>query len=262
MNIYCNKCERDLDISEFSKNPKKKLGVNNICRDCHSKYRREHYISNKEKVYKQVRSYRQNNLEKYKNVNSKSYNRKSRVVIEGNIFIPKHHSFSKKAGRTIEDNCIICNNIIYKSVTDIKTDRRRFCSKECRATLKKSKYYNYLYDIKKRAKKINREFLLTEEFIKHLLEFKQSNKCAITNVPISLNEPTIDKTIYETASLDRINSLKGYTEDNVQWVALGINYMKLDHSEEDMHKLLKLIKENYIQVPKAAVVSTLQKCDL
>jgi hypothetical protein len=48
--------------------------------------------------------------------------------------------------------------------------------------------------------------------------------------------------------LDRIDSKKGYTKDNVQWLALGINYMKLDFEESELHRILKLVKENYTSV--------------
>lgn len=45
--------------------------------------------------------------------------------------------------------------------------------------------------------------------------------------------------------LDRIDNTKGYIVGNVQWVALGINYMKLSKTDEDVHKLLRLVLEYY-----------------
>jgi hypothetical protein len=42
-----------------------------------------------------------------------------------------------------------------------------------------------------------------------------------------------DKHGETTASLDRINSKKGYTKDNVQWVHKWINFMKQDLDEEE-----------------------------
>lgn len=48
---------------------------------------------------------------------------------------------------------------------------------------------------------------------------RQDKKCALTGIEIQLTEP-------KNASLDRIDSNKGYTKDNVQWVHLQINRMK------------------------------------
>lgn len=56
------------------------------------------------------------------------------------------------------------------------------------------------------------------------------------------------KTLHGSASLDMIDSSRGYTEDNVQWVCLGINYMKLNYSDEDLHLLLGMIKEKYVGI--------------
>lgn len=47
-----------------------------------------------------------------------------------------------------------------------------------------------------------------------------------------------------TASLDRIDSSKGYLENNVQWVHKDINWMKQDYSHEEFLQYCKLIYEN------------------
>lgn len=59
------------------------------------------------------------------------------------------------------------------------------------------------------------------------LFLKQNRKCALTGVPLSfpvLQGRLRGSTI--TASLDRIDSTKDYTIDNVQWVHKHINIMK------------------------------------
>jgi hypothetical protein len=75
-------------------------------------------------------------------------------------------------------------------------------------------------DIKNNAKIRNLEFLVSMEFLWELY-LKQGAKCALSGLDIKLK--LIDwkgkgtrKDI--TASLDRIDSTKAYTEDNVQWV--------------------------------------------
>jgi hypothetical protein len=85
----------------------------------------------------------------------------------------------------------------------------------------------YWYQMINGAKSRNLTFLLTIEKAWDIF-LKQDKKCALTGTPIQLNHP-------KTASLDRIDSSKGYTEDNVQWVHLKVNVMKMDLSEKELY---------------------------
>lgn len=56
-----------------------------------------------------------------------------------------------------------------------------------------------------------------------------------------------------TASLDRIDSTKGYTLDNIQWVHKHINVMKMDLDQEYFIKLCKLVtkkSKNGVQITR------------
>ena len=77
------------------------------------------------------------------------------------------------------------------------------------------------------AKQNGAEFLLTEIFIEKLYE-KQDHKCALSGqVFSSLNE----------VSIDRVDSKKGYTEDNVQLVLYAFNRMKSDFTAEEFYSM-------------------------
>jgi hypothetical protein len=71
------------------------------------------------------------------------------------------------------------------------------------------------------------------------LFIRQDKLCALTNVPISLRKYGEDTT--SNASLDRIDSSKGYTKDNCQWVLKNINLMKQDLDEKEFISLCKLV---------------------
>lgn len=60
------------------------------------------------------------------------------------------------------------------------------------------------------------------------LFIKQNRRCALSGelILLGINGKR------QTASLDRIDSSKGYTIDNVQWVHKSINKMKMDISDE------------------------------
>jgi len=80
-----------------------------------------------------------------------------------------------------------------------------------------------------RARHSNLEFNLTIEFLWELF-LKQDRKCALTGVPIKF--PKQGERSKGTASLDRIDSSKGYFPENVRWTHKTINLMKLKHSDK------------------------------
>lgn len=87
------------------------------------------------------------------------------------------------------------------------------------------------------------ELSITAEYAWNLF-LKQSGKCALTGVVI-----TLPKDCYEsikgisTASLDRIDSSKGYVEGNIQWTHKQINKMKMSFSQDILMKWCKTIYE-------------------
>ena len=74
------------------------------------------------------------------------------------------------------------------------------------------------------------------------LFLEQDRKCAITGIVIDFGT-TVRKND-QTASLDRIDSSKGYIEGNVQWVHKVVNRMKWDMEQEDFINWCKVISEN------------------
>jgi hypothetical protein len=60
---------------------------------------------------------------------------------------------------------------------------------------------------------------------------QQDRKCALTGIPIHF--PTGRYIPDGTASLDRIDSTKGYTIDNIQWLHRIVNYMKQKTSQTE-----------------------------
>lgn len=60
------------------------------------------------------------------------------------------------------------------------------------------------------------------------LFLKQDGKCALSGEVIYFGETGLCP---HTASLDRIDSAKGYTQDNIQWVHTKINIMKNRYSQ-------------------------------
>lgn len=100
----------------------------------------------------------------------------------------------------------------------------------------------YWANIKSGARQINIEFDINIEQAWNQFE-KQNGKCAISGVLLRFRSPYEDK-ICQTASLDRIDSNKGYTINNIQWVHKTVNRIKWALSQDEFIEWCKIIAEN------------------
>ena len=96
-------------------------------------------------------------------------------------------------------------------------------------------WYNHIRGSKGR-KQI--ELTITKEYVWDLF-IKQNRKCSLSGIDLRFPIKHKDKTY--TASLDRIDSSKGYIEGNVQWVHKDINMMKRIYTQEHFIKMCKLV---------------------
>lgn len=99
---------------------------------------------------------------------------------------------------------------------------------------------SHFSSIKSGAKIRGLEFKITIEYVWNLY-VQQNKRCALTNLPINFTEKVRD--FNGTASLDRIDSSKGYIEGNVQWVHKYINKMKWDLSQKEFIKFCILVAD-------------------
>ena len=91
-------------------------------------------------------------------------------------------------------------------------------------------------NIRQHARLRNISFDIKVEDIWNLY-VSQNKKCALSGVEISFDK----KRGKTTASLDRIDSSKGYTPGNVQWVHKEVNRIKTDMPLGDFLKWVELI---------------------
>ena len=89
-------------------------------------------------------------------------------------------------------------------------------------------------------------FEITIEYIWDLF-LKQDRKCALSGMPISFPAKS---TGLRSASLDRIDSSKGYVEGNVQWLHKDVNMIKGSYSQKYFLEICKKI------------VDTTDKCEI
>lgn len=105
--------------------------------------------------------------------------------------------------------------------------------------------YTHYSKIIREAKIRNITFDISIKFLWELYE-KQNKKCALSGEPIKFSSKV--HIFDRTASLDRIDSNKGYTKDNVQWVHKDINMMKQTHNNEEFLLWCKKITKHNLGV--------------
>lgn len=116
--------------------------------------------------------------------------------------------------------CIGCYNKAHAFKQDPKITAAKYTLKKCRNKGRKE-----------------HEITVTVEDLINLLN-TQKGKCAYTNLPMALPTHRGCGDNRLCASLDRIDSSKGYTQDNIQWVISPINLMKNKLSDLEMKELL------------------------
>lgn len=139
---------------------------------------------------------------------------------------------------------------------EIFPPKRKFCCRNHKNTYNSKHLYNYKYTKNYRGRN-------KENYLKHLLSYKrryetitldnliklwdeQKGKCAISGLELTFTQSS-GFTI-TNASIDRINSNKGYELDNIQLVGSMINRMKTDLPQDEFIKLCGIIWEKNAQV--------------
>lgn len=107
--------------------------------------------------------------------------------------------------------------------------------------------FTFLTKVRRNAKLRNLECSITIEDIWDIY-ISQNKKCYFTDLDIGFHDSkTHTGLLTSTASLDRIDSSRGYTKDNCCLVAKDINFMKQDLSVDKFLNYCKLIIKKYEQ---------------
>jgi len=114
--------------------------------------------------------------------------------------------------------------------------------KECRG---KGYLSEWIANIKNRVKAKGWDFEIDAAFIQELFS-KQSGKCALTKIPFTFNFEkckTVKKDPF-SPSIDRIDSAKGYTKDNVRLVCMVVNLALNEFGDDTFSKMCRAFVQN------------------
>lgn len=166
--------------------------------------------------------------------------------------------------------CFICKKNFERRDVEIKRNeilgRNNFCSKKCAGKcwianipehtkrhdhLKKgserdefSPYRPFMKICKNRVKDCGRELDISLQDLKEQWE-KQDGKCPFTGWDMKFDECHKKKGLKKTpdrASLDRIDSSKGYVKGNIQFVSLIAQYAKNDWNGDVIFEFANAVK--------------------
>lgn len=140
-----------------------------------------------------------------------------------------------------------CGDIVYRRTHHLK---RGNCScKKCKAIEEAKKWgfeeirQHHWATIQRQAAKREIEFGISVQYAWDLF-LKQNRRCALSGLPISFSSTKQGHATGETtASLDRIDSSKGYIESNIQWLHKWVNLMKSDFTQDEFLNYCRVIIE-------------------
>jgi len=176
----------------------------------------------------------------------------------GKLTVKKHDGFYARLGCKQKNHFYICEckcgKIKKVSRRALIGSETRSCGCLLKAKGKDNKGWKgfkeisgrYWNDIKNGAKKGKRnlDFDITIEYIRDLWK-SQNGRCVLTGLPINLPKGKQDK-YRHTASLDRIDSTKGYIKENVQWTHKDVNRIKSDFPQDRFIELCLLVAKKMI----------------
>ena len=175
----------------------------------------------------------------------------------------------KQNRKLITIKCDYCGKEFEKPLSEynrnIKLGRANYCSRVCSGKMcnknnkqkgnisclnpsnRRDQYTPFRYYFRNTKKRF-KDFNLSLEYLKQLWE-KQKGICPYTGIKLQLAEykTNHNNPIY-TASLDRIDSSKGYIIGNVQFISTAINYMKNNMSHKDTIILCNIIAKHVVEL--------------
>lgn len=233
--VCCKSCGVTKNISEASlyfyhregRIANSKSFWHKFCKACCSLRAYHRRISKKDEIREKQRSYAEKNKKHLADYKKRYYNTVGKF--NNKVMYEKH----KEKRKSIN---------LRKRLENASEEQKKFIlHKRWVSSLKQEArfIYNRFKVYKYRSLKEKLPFDLTYEFLIELLN-AQNFLCYYSKQLLELKKNT-----NACASLDRIDSKKGYTKDNVRWSCLRVNLAKNDMSEIEFLEMCKDVVKNF-----------------
>jgi len=209
----CSKCNEDKDIINFTKNT-------NCCKSCIAKYQKEYRKTNKTIISKQKKKHYKLNKDLILEQN-KEYRKENGIIISEK---------KKSYYNTNKDLILEQKKLYYEANKDIIVDKNKI--------YRKSNISKMLW--RGAHKRTNILFDITIEDIERVIP--KDNICPLLNIEMKTND---GKMKYNSFTLDRMNSMEGYVENNIQVISNKANRSKSNSNVKE-YEILVCNLEKYI----------------
>ncbi len=157
--------------------------------------------------------------------------------------------------------CEICKSSFERDSREItrslRLGRKQYCSRSCAGKVSCKHLSMYTYNVSQHCSNKKDEFSLFRDHLRRARRREQEFRLELSDLKevwdnqnglcvysgISLRHPHYkgSNDVMTTASLDRIDSSKGYVKGNVQFISMAINYMKSTMTHDQTMDLCKTI---------------------
>lgn len=163
----------------------------------------------------------------------------------GKWLVIKKNGKKKSSRDTLWECKCECGRIGNVTTSDLKHGRSTkcvYCHKHTRKYWNDSEIPKKVWDqILRNAKIRNIPVNITSQQAFDVF-LKQNKKCSLTLLPLEFAKCATEfREAKHSASLDRIDSTRGYELDNIQWLHKDVNRMKMAFEQSYFIKLCKLV---------------------
>lgn len=247
----CTKCNVEKSITEFSKHNTGKHGVASVCKPCHNAYQKAHRSKTNNKRSTESKEcsvcHEIKDAEHFYSDRNSSDGLRSECKACNIAYTKARQSTLNNPRSTEHKKCIMCNEIKdaehFGSNKNNSDGLNSYC-KACeniRIKARKDKqtpeqFLRNLYNnARHRTKKSGKPFELVFDDVMNLWN-EQRGLCALTGVQMTHKSAGL-----YNGSIDRIDSSKEYTVDNIQMVSVIAQIIKQDNDMETLKLLMKQI---------------------
>ncbi len=187
-------------------------------------------------------------LDKF-NIERRKYRPNYDELLNKEFLIEHYVKLGKTVNQMAEEFDLITQHNLVKALERHKIPRRRHKNGMIEPKQSRSKVVfgeivrGWWYDTEKAAKDRNIVFNITPEYVWNLF-IKQNKECSLTGQKLCFVKNYFKDSKNQTASLDRIDSTKGYIEGNVQWVHKKINFIKMHLPQDEFIELCKMVSSH------------------
>lgn len=176
----------------------------------------------------------------------------------------------------IDLECSVCKHAFQRKIYEynrmVKKGWKPCCSRQCGSFLakrvgrkdfdpanRKDRFSAFrwflLSSVSRRKNNSKLENNLTLEYLENLW-IKQKGICPLTGwkliLPKNSNQWNEGNTIYR-ASLDRIDSAKGYLKENVRFISIIANYAKNNFTDQEVFLFCKAVMDRWSSIPPSPI---------